>query len=139
MRRLIVTEKFNAAVRIATILSDGKAKRRNVEGTSVFEFAKGEDHVRIVGLRGHIINLDYPDALNDWARVPLKELVWAEPKKVVTADKIGAALKQLAAVFDKFNITEINPVGQWIFVEERTGQPMTDAMARLLAAPERAI
>ena len=72
-----MTEKFNAAVRIATILSDGKAKRTNVEGTSVFEFSQGDDRVRVVGLRGHIINLDYPEALNDWARVDLKELVWA--------------------------------------------------------------
>src|SRR5207249_3456313 len=101
VRRLIVTEKFNAAVRIATILSDGKAKRTNVEGTSVFEFSQGEDRVRVVGLRGHIINLDYPEALNDWARVDLKELVWAEPQKVVTAGKIGAALKQLAADADE--------------------------------------
>jgi hypothetical protein len=28
---------------------------------------------------------------------------------------------------------EINPAGEWRFVEERTGQPMTEAMARLLA------
>lgn len=28
---------------------------------------------------------------------------------------------------------EVNPAGQWLFVEEKTGQPMTEAMARLLA------
>ena len=118
MRRLIVTEKFNAAVRIATILSDGKAKRRNVEGTSVFEFSQGEDHVRVVGLRGHIINLDYPEALNDWMRVPLKELVWAEPQKVVTADKIGAALKLLAVDADEVIIaTDFDREGELIGVE----------------------
>jgi DNA topoisomerase-1 len=118
VRRLIVTEKFNAAIRIATILSDGKAKRRNVEGTSVFEFSQGEDQVRVVGLRGHIINLDYPDALNDWARVPLKELVWAEPKKVVTADKIGAALKVLATDADEVIIaTDFDREGELIGVE----------------------
>jgi len=118
VRRLIVTEKFNAAVRIATILSDGKAKRRNVEGTSVFEFSQGEDHVRVVGLRGHIINLDYPEALNDWMRVPLKELVWAEPQKVVTADKIGAALKLLAVDADEVIIaTDFDREGELIGVE----------------------
>src|SRR5207249_2976189 len=118
VRRLIVTEKFNAAVRIATILSDGKAKRTNVEGTSVFEFNQGEDRVRVVGLRGHIINLDYPEALNDWARVDLKELVWAEPQKVVTAGKIGAALKQLAADADEVIIaTDFDREGELIGVE----------------------
>ncbi len=28
---------------------------------------------------------------------------------------------------------EVNPAGQWLFVEERTGQPITDAVAALLA------
>jgi glutathione synthase/RimK-type ligase-like ATP-grasp enzyme len=28
---------------------------------------------------------------------------------------------------------EANPSGQWLFVERRTGQPITDALARLLA------
>lgn len=37
----------------------------------------------------------------------------------------------------RYVFLEINPAGQWIFVEEKTGQPMTDAMARLLAAPEK--
>ena len=118
MRRLIVTEKFNASIRIATILSGGKSKRSYVEGTPVFEFAQGEDRVQVVGLRGHIINLDYPDALNDWARVDLKELVWAEPQKVVTAGKIGAALKTLAAQSDEVVIaTDFDREGELIGVE----------------------
>ena len=118
MRRLIITEKFNAAVRIATILSDGKAKRTNVSGTSVFEFAQGEDRVQVVGLRGHIINLDYPEALNDWTGVDLKELVWAEPQKVVTSGKIGAAIKTLAAVADDVIIaTDFDREGELIGVE----------------------
>ncbi|TLZ96802.1 MAG: DNA topoisomerase I, partial [Methanobacteriota archaeon] len=118
VRRLIVTEKFNASVRIATILSGGKSKRTYVEGTPVFEFTQAEDRVQVVGLRGHIINLDYPDALNDWARVDLKELVWAEPQKVVTAGKIGAALKSLAARADEVIIaTDFDREGELIGVE----------------------
>jgi len=58
VRQLIVTEKFNAAVRIATILSDGKAKRSYVDGAPVFEWSQGQDRFQVVGLRGHIINLD---------------------------------------------------------------------------------
>ena len=113
-----MTEKFNAAVRIATILSDGKSKRAYIEGTPVFEFTQGDDRVQVVGLRGHIINLDYPEALNDWARVDLKELVWAEPQKVVTAGKIGAALKHLAEGADEVVIaTDFDREGELIGVE----------------------
>ncbi len=32
---------------------------------------------------------------------------------------------------------EVNPAGQWLFVEEVTGQPITDAMARLLTDLDR--
>src|SRR5439155_20189096 len=89
-----------------------------VEGTPVFEVTQAEDRVQGVGLRGHIINLDYPDALNDWARVDLKELVWAEPQKVVTAGKIGAALKTLAAQADEVVIaTDFDREGELIGVE----------------------
>ena len=118
MRRLIITEKFNAAVRIATILSDGKAKRTYLEGTPVFEFTAGGDQVQVVGLRGHIINLDYPEALNNWAGTDLKELIWAEPQKVVTAGKIGAALKSLAVHADEVVIaTDFDREGELIGVE----------------------
>lgn len=118
MRKLIVTEKFNAAVRIATILSDGKAKRSYVDGAPVFEFPSGGDRVQVVGLRGHIINLDYPEALNDWGRVDLNELIWAEPQKVVTAGKIASALRTLAANIDEVIIaTDFDREGELIGVE----------------------
>jgi len=118
VRRLIVTEKFNAAVRIATILSEGKAKRSYVEGVPVFAFSRGGDAYDVIGLRGHIINLDYPEALNNWERVDLKELVWAEPQKVVTAGKIASALKALAAKADEVVIaTDFDREGELIGVE----------------------
>jgi DNA topoisomerase-1 len=118
VRQLIVTEKFNAAVRIATILSDGKAKRSSQDGATVFTWAKGNDHVQVVGLRGHILNLDYPEALNDWQRTDLKELIWAEPQKVVTAGKIAAALKTLGSQADEVVIaTDFDREGELIGVE----------------------
>jgi len=118
VHRLVVTEKFNAAVRIATILSDGKAKRTYVEGTPVFEFTAGMDRVQVIGLRGHIINLDYPEALNDWGRVDLRELVWAEPQKVITAGKIASALRTLAPTIDEVVVaTDFDREGELIGVE----------------------
>jgi glutathione synthase/RimK-type ligase-like ATP-grasp enzyme len=32
---------------------------------------------------------------------------------------------------------EVNPAGEWRFIEERTGQPITDAMADLLTSLDR--
>ena len=118
MRRLIITEKFNAAVRIATILSDGTSRRTYVEGAPVFEWTSRGDRVQVIGLRGHILNIDYPEALNDWSNVDLKEVVWAEPKKVITAQKIANALKLLGEQADEVLVaTDFDREGELIGVE----------------------
>lgn len=38
----------------------------------------------------------------------------------------------------RFVFLEVNPAGQWLFVAERTGQPITETLARLLALHDRA-
>jgi hypothetical protein len=38
----------------------------------------------------------------------------------------------------EFVFLEINPAGQWLFIEDRTGQPITQAVARLLMEEDRA-
>ena len=58
VRKLIIAEKFNTAIRIATILAGGKAKRTFLGHVPAFEFTRdGEPHV-VIGMRGHILNLD---------------------------------------------------------------------------------
>ena len=61
--RLIVTEKNDAAVQIARLLGTGKPKQDKVYSTPVYRFAyRGEDCVTI-GLRGHILEVDFPRQL----------------------------------------------------------------------------
>ena len=55
--KLIICEKNIAARRIAYILSGGKSKTIRLGKTPVYEFNKDDDVWKIVGLRGHIINL----------------------------------------------------------------------------------
>jgi len=38
---------------------------------------------------------------------------------------------------DRYVFLEINPAGQWLFIQERTGQPITTALAALLAEGRR--
>jgi hypothetical protein len=47
-------------------------------------------------------------------------------------------LTALSQVIEKgeYALLEINPSGQWLFMEERTGQPITAAMARLFATQD---
>lgn len=60
--RLIVSEKNIAARRIAEILAVGKPKADKVYTTPVYRFSRdGEDWVSI-GLKGHIMAVDFPEA-----------------------------------------------------------------------------
>ena len=63
--KLVVTEKNDAAQQIARLLSDsGKPVADKVYNTPVYRFRKdGEDWVTI-GLRGHILQPDFPTELH---------------------------------------------------------------------------
>ncbi len=120
MRRLIISEKNLAARRIAFILSDGTQKSRSVAGNQVLTFKKGDDDYFVLGLRGHIIMLDYPDKYNNWDAVPPKDLVYVKPEKKVdpTARKIMNALKDLAMGADEIIVaTDYDREGELIGVE----------------------
>ena len=120
MRRLIISEKSHAARRIAFILSDNTQKSRTVAGTQVLTFAKDGSDYFVLGLRGHIVELDYPDKFNDWSAVNPKELVYAKPEKKVdpTAKKIMNALKDIGSGADEIIVaTDYDREGELIGAE----------------------
>ncbi|MDH3365112.1 MAG: DNA topoisomerase I [Thermoplasmata archaeon] len=120
MRRLIICEKNHAARRIALILSDGSYNRRSIAGTPVMEFTRDSDTYTVLGLRGHVIELDYPDEYNDWEATPPKKLVSIEPEKSVdpSAKKIMNALRDAANASDEIIIaTDYDREGELIGVE----------------------
>ena len=59
-----------------------------------------------------------------------------------TEKRIHAFMQRLGLIYGAIDLRrtsdgdhtflEINPAGEWLFVEERTGQPITEAMAELL-------
>lgn len=133
MRRLIITEKNHAARRIALILSDNTQKSRTVAGVPVLTFKRGEDEYFVLGLRGHIVELDYPDELNDWDAIPPKELVYAKPEKRVepSAKKIMNALKELASIADEIIVaTDYDREGELIGVEALQEAGVTKPLKR---------
>jgi DNA topoisomerase-1 len=120
MRRLIISEKNHAAQRIALILSNNTQKRRFVAGVPIFEFTHGGADCLVLGLRGHIVELDYPDKFNDWDAVAPKDLIYAKPEKKVdpSAKKIMNALKDIAAGADEIIVaTDYDREGELIGLE----------------------
>ena len=90
--QLIITEKDNAARRIADILSDGGADAERRNGVNVYKWG-GK---RCIGLSGHVVGVDFPPEYNDWRDVQPVELIDAEVVKSPTRENIVATLRSLA-------------------------------------------
>ena len=94
---LIVTEKDNAARRIADILSDGGASVERRNGVNVYRWGE----TRCVGLSGHVVGVDFPPEYADWRDVQPVELVDADVVKEPTQENIVRTLQELAGAADE--------------------------------------
>jgi len=125
--QLIITEKDNAARRIADILSDGGADAERQNGVNVYKWG-GK---RCIGLSGHVVGVDFPPEYNDWRDVQPVELIDAEVVKSPTRENIVATLKSLARETDEAVIaTDYDREGELIgkeayeLIREETDAPI---------------
>lgn len=118
MKVLIITEKANAARRIATILSDGKSHSASAGGVTSLTFSVDNDDYNVVSLRGHIMELDYPEAYSDWKATSPVDLVNAEQIKSVRVKSILSKITELAKDSDEIVIaTDYDREGELIGME----------------------
>jgi DNA topoisomerase-1 len=111
---LIVTEKNITAKKIAQILFGKSYKESKVEGIPVYV----SDNTQIVGLSGHIVNIDFPEQYNNWSVTQPKDLIRAETEVRYTHKKIGTALKKLSKDAELVTIaTDFDREGELIGVE----------------------
>ncbi len=101
MRTLVTTEKFSTALRIAVVLSDGKMEREKRGKVSVFRFRRDDGEWAVVGLAGHIVELDYSKELESWSFQTLPQLLEATAQRRVTEPIIVETLRSLAPQFDR--------------------------------------
>ncbi|MCI4365893.1 MAG: DNA topoisomerase, partial [Thermoplasmata archaeon] len=117
-RTLVVAEKFNTALRIAVVLSDGRMKRTRIAGTNIFEFDRPDGQFTVAGLRGHIVELDYPEDQKEWTLAGLPKLLETPPLKRVTESGIVGALQSIVRGFDRVIIaTDFDREGELIGLE----------------------
>jgi len=118
LRRLLLAEKFSAALRLAKILSEGTAKKVRADGVSQFEFSTAEGPVLVFPLRGHVVEIDYPEGFHDWKTVDLDTLIDLEPVRVESHPQVHEALRRLAPDVDEVIIaTDYDREGELIGVE----------------------
>ncbi|MFB6150686.1 MAG: DNA topoisomerase I [Haloarculaceae archaeon] len=125
---LIITEKENAARRIAEILSGDSADATRRNGVNVYRWGD----TRCVGLSGHVVGVDFPEEYADWRDVEPVELIDADIVKSPTQENIVRTLRQLAREADEVVIaTDYDREGELIgkeayeLVREETDAPVS--------------
>ena len=113
--KLVVTEKNDAAKQIAELLGERKPTTDKVYSTPIYRFTvAGEDWVTI-GLRGHILEVDFPEEYKRWKMASLPALVYAPVEKLPKEKDIIRSLKNLAAKADSIIIaTDFDREGELI-------------------------
>ncbi|MEM4293259.1 MAG: DNA topoisomerase I [Thermoplasmata archaeon] len=115
MAVLVIAEKYNAAMRIATILAGGKAERKMYGNYPVFYFKRDGKEWYVLGLKGHIIELDFPEGMNSWEKTDLRKLVVERPVKELKIKAIASVIKNLAAKCERIIIaTDYDREGELI-------------------------
>ncbi len=89
---LILAEKDNAARRIAQNLF-GDVRIKKINNVNVYFSSNGDV---VLGLKGHIVELDFPQEYRNWSKVPLKSLLKAEIIRKVKEKNIAKTLKLLS-------------------------------------------
>lgn len=95
--KLIVTEKNNTARRVSQILAHGgKVETKKSYKVPIYVFSDTQGEVRCIGLKGHILKVDFPPKYNSWQAVKPEALIDAQIIKTPTQKLIIKALKKEA-------------------------------------------
>ena len=116
--KLIITEKNTTARRISTILSGGKAKPLSKSRNPVYAFDTNGDEFHCIGLKGHILKVDFPKEYQQWQEVEPRELITAEIIKTPTNKTLIKNVQSEARKADEVIIaTDFDREGELIGVD----------------------
>ena len=94
--KLIISEKEIAAKRIANILGGNGSDDQKLYGVPVHHFDSNGQEYKAIGLKGHILKVDYPKEFSNWFKVDPEALIDAEIEKTPIQKMIIKALKKVA-------------------------------------------
>lgn len=117
--RLIITEKNNAAIKIAEILAAGKPKQQSFLKIPYYSLRDEEGtDINVIGLKGHVMQVEFPPEYADWQKVRPSDLISAPLVKGITAKSVVRAVKKLAEEADSLIIaTDFDREGELIGLE----------------------
>ena len=116
--RLIISEKANTAKKIAQFLSEGSVKEGKHRAVPHHTFMWNGEETVSVGLKGHVLNPEYPEEYSNWQKVEPRELIDAQILKSVSEKGVAQAVTSLAKKADSVVIaTDFDREGELIGVE----------------------
>lgn len=112
---LIITEKHDAASKIAAILFTDRTPER-INGVPAYR-SRAKDSL-VIGLAGHILELDFPEAYQKWSAVPPRGLIRADVLTYPAKKDLVGALLTLATKTSHVTIaTDYDREGEMIGAE----------------------
>jgi len=115
MKIVIIAEKYSVAEKIAYYLSDGKAKRLKKKNETYFVFEKEGNAYYVLGLKGHVIEIDYPEKFREWNKNEIENLVFIETVKKIKHKNTVELVKELLKDADEVIIaTDYDREGELI-------------------------
>ncbi len=113
--KVIISEKEIAAKRIAAILSGNGVKEEKIYGIPVHYIKYAGKDCAVIGLKGHILQVDFPKEYSNWFKVDPAELIDAPIDKTPIHKSIVQALKKLADTVEEVIIaTDFDREGELI-------------------------
>ncbi len=85
MHTLIISEKDTTAKKIAAILAKGKVKSEKKYNIPVYSFSMDGKDVKAIGLKGHILKVNFPAQYDNWQKV--------EPMTLIDADIVKSPIQ----------------------------------------------
>ena len=117
--QLIITEKNDVAKKIAGILASGTVKHDSYLKVDYYSFTDGDGRENTaVGLKGHVVQVDFPPEYSEWRKVEPRTLIDAPLVKTETAKSVVRTVKRLAVQADSLIIaTDYDREGELIGLE----------------------
>ena len=116
--RLIISEKANTAKKISQFLAEDQVKEGKHRSVPHHTFTWKDEETVSVGLKGHVLNPEYPEQYSNWQKVEPSELIDAEIEKNVSEKGVANAVQSLSKKADKVVIaTDYDREGELIGVE----------------------
>jgi len=115
---IIISEKSIAGENIARLLADAGVIQKTISGARVFEFKWKGNEIRLIPLRGHISDVEFPKKYSNWVGIDVRDLITAPVIYSETEQSIIHCIRDSAPLADNIIIaTDADREGESIGLE----------------------